>query len=79
LVECVGYDAFPESETLPQRLLAKRQEMGWSIKEAARSIGVDPGANGNAGRPFFTVDAESSWVGYWICPTDLSTRIKHFR
>jgi len=42
IVRFLGYDPFPEAKTLPQLLLAKRRAMGWSIKEAAREIGVDP-------------------------------------
>jgi DNA-binding XRE family transcriptional regulator len=47
IVKFVGYDPFPQPETLPQRLLAKRREMGWSIKEAAKAVGVDPSTWGN--------------------------------
>ena len=43
IVQFLGYDPFPQPETLPQRLLAKRREMGWSIKDAAEAVGVDPG------------------------------------
>ncbi len=39
----LGYDPFPAPETLPERLLAKRRAMGWSMRKAARQIGVDPG------------------------------------
>lgn len=39
----LGYDPFPEPTTLPERLLATRRAMGWSIKEAARELGVDEG------------------------------------
>ncbi len=39
----LGYDPFSHPENLSQHLLAKRREMGWSIKEAARALGVDPG------------------------------------
>jgi transcriptional regulator with XRE-family HTH domain len=38
----LGYDPFPEPRTLPERLLAKRRSMGWTIREAARHAGVDP-------------------------------------
>lgn len=38
----LGHDPFPEPKTLSQHLLAKRRAMGWSIKEAARVLGVDP-------------------------------------
>jgi DNA-binding XRE family transcriptional regulator len=43
----LGYNPFPTPKTLPEHMLAKRQEMGWSIKEAAEWLGVDPGAWGN--------------------------------
>ena len=46
IANVLGYDPFPEPKTIPQRLLAKRREMGWSIKEAARVVGVDPGTWG---------------------------------
>ncbi len=47
IVQFLGYDPFPEPMTLPQRLLAKRREMGWSIKEVAKAVGVDPCTWGN--------------------------------
>jgi transcriptional regulator with XRE-family HTH domain len=47
IVRLLGYDPFPEPTTLPQLLLAKRREMGWSMKEAAEAVGVDPGTWGN--------------------------------
>ena len=47
IVKFLGYDPFPEAKTLTQHLLAKRREMGWSIKEAAEAIGVDPSTLGN--------------------------------
>jgi transcriptional regulator with XRE-family HTH domain len=45
-------DTHPEPKTLPERLLAKRREKGWSIKKAADSVGVDHGtwANWEQGR-----------------------------
>lgn len=43
----LGYDPFPQPKTLPQRLLAKRRAMGWSIKEAAEVVGADPASWGN--------------------------------
>jgi len=43
IVRFLGYDPFPHPKTVAQHLLAKRREMGWSIKEAASVIGVDPG------------------------------------
>lgn len=52
VIKFLDYDPFPPPETLPERLLAKRREMGWSIKEAAEFVGVDPGtwANWKHGR-----------------------------
>ena len=47
IVRFLGYEPFPQPKTLAQHLLAKRREMGWSIKEAARVIGVDPTTWGN--------------------------------
>lgn len=44
LIQFLGYDPFPEPTTVPERLLAKRRAMGWSIRKAARQLGVDPGA-----------------------------------
>jgi transcriptional regulator with XRE-family HTH domain len=52
----LGYDPFPPSESLAERLLAKRREMGWSIEEAARLAHVDPGTWANwehGGMPLF--------------------------
>ncbi len=42
IIRFLGYCPFPPPETLSQRLLAKRREMGWSIKEAAKFAHVDP-------------------------------------
>ena len=46
ILQFLGYDPFPKPESLPERLLAKRRAMGWSIKEAARQLGVDEGTWG---------------------------------
>ena len=43
ILRWLGYDPFPEPESLPERLLAKRRAMGWSIKKAASALGVDEG------------------------------------
>ena len=43
IIRFLGYDPFPEPKNIPERLLAKRRAMGWSIKEAARQLGVDEG------------------------------------
>ncbi len=42
ILEYLGYDPFPQPMTLPENLLAKRRMMGWSIKQAAEAIEVDP-------------------------------------
>ena len=42
LLRFLGYEPLPEPKTLPERLLAKRRAMGWSIRETARQVGVDP-------------------------------------
>lgn len=47
IVQFLEYDPFPIPTTLPERLLAKRREMGWTIKDAAEAAGVDPGTWGN--------------------------------
>jgi DNA-binding XRE family transcriptional regulator len=41
ILSFLGYDPFPLPETLPERLLAKRRVMGWTIAEAAHRLGVD--------------------------------------
>ena len=47
IVQFLGYDPLPEPTTLPQSMFAKRREMGWSIKDAAEAVGVDPATWGN--------------------------------
>jgi transcriptional regulator with XRE-family HTH domain len=42
ILQYLGYDPFPEPLNLPEQLLAKRRQEGWSIKVAAKSVGVDP-------------------------------------
>lgn len=42
ILQFLGYDPFPEPQSLPERLLRKRRQMGWSIREAALRLGVDP-------------------------------------
>jgi DNA-binding XRE family transcriptional regulator len=39
----LGYDPFPVPISIPEKIAAKRRELGWSIKEAARQLGVDEG------------------------------------
>jgi len=43
IIRSLGYDPFPEPKSIAERLLAKRRAMGWSIKEAARQLGVGEG------------------------------------
>ena len=43
ILQFLAYDPFPEPKNISERLLAKRRAMGWSIKEAARQLGVDEG------------------------------------
>ncbi len=38
----LGYDPFPVPSTIGERLLQERREHGWSIREAALHLGVDP-------------------------------------
>jgi len=47
ILKYLGYDPLPKPETLPERLLAKRRERGWSIKEGAFALGIDPSTWGN--------------------------------
>lgn len=46
VLQFLGYDPFPEPETVSQHLLSKRRAMGWTIREAAQVVGVDPGTWG---------------------------------
>ena len=44
LVGFLGYDPEPiDTGTLAGQLVAKRRELGWSQRDAARSIQIDPG------------------------------------
>jgi transcriptional regulator with XRE-family HTH domain len=47
VLEFLGYDPFPEPNTVAERLLAKRRAHGWSIREAAALLAVDPGTWGD--------------------------------
>lgn len=43
IIEFLGYDPEPMVPTsLPELLKTKRKEMGWTIREASRILGVDP-------------------------------------
>ena len=41
IIGFLGYDPFPKPKSLSERLLAVRRFKGWTIKEAARRLGVD--------------------------------------
>ena len=41
IIGFLGYTPFPKPQALGERMLAKRRVMGWTIKEAARQLGVD--------------------------------------
>ena len=47
VLEFLGYNPFPEPKSIPERLLAKRRATGWTLKEAARQVGVDETTFGN--------------------------------
>ncbi|MBK8164191.1 MAG: helix-turn-helix transcriptional regulator [Gammaproteobacteria bacterium] len=38
----LGYNLFPVPTTLSERMLAARRIRGWTMKEAAQALGVDP-------------------------------------
>ncbi len=46
ILRFLDYDPFPEPKNIPEHLLSIRRTMGWSIKEAARQLGVDQGTWG---------------------------------
>ena len=46
IIRFLDYDPFPVAKNIPERLLATRRAMGWSIKEAAWQLGVDEGTWG---------------------------------
>jgi transcriptional regulator with XRE-family HTH domain len=41
IIRFLGYNPLPEPRTIPERLVAKRLERGWSRKLAARHLGID--------------------------------------
>ena len=41
ILSFLGYDPFPKPQTLSERMRAVRRAMGWTIREAAHSLGVD--------------------------------------
>ena len=46
ILRFLGYDPSPEPKALSERMLAKRRELGWTIREAAERLGVDEGTWG---------------------------------
>jgi transcriptional regulator with XRE-family HTH domain len=46
IFDFLGYDPFPAPTTLPQQIASRRRELGISIKEAAKRLGVDEGTFG---------------------------------
>lgn len=42
IIQFLSYYPFQQPKTLPEHLLAKRLEMGWSLKKAAETLSVDP-------------------------------------
>jgi transcriptional regulator with XRE-family HTH domain len=41
ILSFLGYDPFPEPTTIAAKLLSKRRQQGWSIREAALHLGID--------------------------------------
>lgn len=39
----LGYDPFPEPQTLPDRIASQRRKLGLTIRQAAKRTGVDAG------------------------------------
>lgn len=52
IVQFLGAHPLPEPDSLGERLLRKRREMGWTISHSARALGVDPETwrDGEAGK-----------------------------
>jgi transcriptional regulator with XRE-family HTH domain len=46
IIAFLDSDPFPPPTSLSEQLAAVRRKMGWSIKQAARHLGVDPGTWG---------------------------------
>ena len=43
VIHFLGYDPYPTSQALGERMAALRRSVGWSFKEAAQSTGIDEG------------------------------------
>jgi len=41
IIGFLGYDPLPHGETIPERLRAKRRQLGWGQRELADHLGVD--------------------------------------
>jgi len=41
ILRFLAYDPFPEPRSLPERIAAKRRDLGWSVKVAAGYLGID--------------------------------------
>jgi hypothetical protein len=41
IIRFLGYNPLPEPHSIPERLVAKRLEHGWSRKVASRHLGID--------------------------------------
>jgi transcriptional regulator with XRE-family HTH domain len=46
IIAFFGYDPFPKPTSPSEQLAAVRRAMGWTVKEAARQLGVDSGTWG---------------------------------
>jgi hypothetical protein len=46
IIGFLGYNPFPEADSLSDRLVALRRANGWTIKQAAEQLGVDEGTGG---------------------------------
>ena len=47
ILSFLSYDPFPRPKSIPEWLLATRRARGWSIREAAAQLGVDPSTRGD--------------------------------
>jgi transcriptional regulator with XRE-family HTH domain len=43
IIEFLGYDPFPKPTSHSEQLAALRRVKGWTVKEAARQLGIDSG------------------------------------
>jgi transcriptional regulator with XRE-family HTH domain len=72
IIEFLGYDPFPnDAKSLPDRLIATRCAQGWTIKEAARQLGVDEGTWGEWERK-----GSIPWKRYQRMVEDFLTKIR---